>query len=76
MIYAKNLSSDPNLNRVESSVSGSIRDILVEAMSVNAEIVKLSRQKGIKDEDIEKQLTINIVQGFKLADYEKEAKNE
>jgi len=67
MIISRIVSEGSGKMKIATTVEGRVEDILREAMSVNAEIIRMSRQFDISDEDIEKQLVNNIMGGFRMA---------
>jgi hypothetical protein len=57
---------------VETIVKGNLGEIIAELMYMNAAFINTLRKKGVKEQDIEKQLFNCVIAGFKIEDARKE----
>ena len=69
----ENVKGNPDACTFKCEVEGHAKDVLLEAMRINADLILKLRKSGIPDENIEKQLAYNIAGGFHIAkDIEKQ----
>lgn len=70
MIFCQIKNKKNNLNEFtfKCEVDGMGDELLYEAMRINADLIFMMRKVGMPDEAIEKQLTLNICGGFKIAE--------
>lgn len=70
MIFCEieNVKGNPDACTFKCEVEGHAKDVLLEAMRIIADLILQLRKSGRPDEAIEKQLTLNIYGGFKIAE--------